>query len=128
MRRAPASRAPPPPSAARARRQSSVAYERVREARVQVFALAGEDRRVDRLGEERVTETEAATRLVGDEDAVVDRLAQRFTHAGLRHSRQGLQQRIADVAPGHRGQAQHALRRLVEAGDPSQEEIAQVAA
>ena len=64
--------------------RSSVACERVCEPRVQLLALAGQDRRVDRLGEERVAEAEGAARLVGDEDAVLDRLAQRLAQLGLR--------------------------------------------
>jgi len=84
---------------------------------VQLLALAGQDGRVDRLRQQGVPEAEAAGRLVGDEDTVLDRLAQRLAKIALRHRRQRAQQRVADVAPGGRGQAQQALRRRVEPGD-----------
>ena len=56
------------------RRRGRAARELVGEPRVQLLALAGQDRRVDRLGEQGVAEAEAARRLVGDEDAVLDGL------------------------------------------------------
>ena len=62
------------------RRRGSAARELFGQLRVQLLALAGQDRRVDRLRQERVAEAEAAGRLVGDEDAVLDRPAQRLAH------------------------------------------------
>ena len=109
------------------RRRGPAARELVGEPRVQLLALAGEDRRVDRLGQERVAEAEAARRLVGDEDAVLDRPAQRLAHVALREPGRRAQQRVADVAPGRRGQAQQALRRPVEPGDALQQQVAQAA-
>ena len=92
------------------RRRGAAARELVGEPRVQLLALAGQDRRVDRLGQQRVAEAEAAGRLVGDEDAVLDRPAQRLAHVALRQRRRGAEQRVGDVASGGRGQAQQALR------------------
>ena len=66
--------------------RGAAARELVGEPRVQLLALAGQDRRVDGLGQQRVAEAEAAGRLLGDEDAVLDRLAQRLAHVALRKS------------------------------------------
>ena len=60
--------------------RGSAARELFGEPRVQLLALAGQDRRVDRLRQERVAEAEAAGRLLGDEDAVLDGPAQRLAH------------------------------------------------
>ena len=107
------------------RRRGPAAGELLGEPRVQLLALAGQDRRVDRLRQERVAEAEAAGRLLGDEDAVLDRLAQRLAHLALRERRDGAEQRVADVASGGRGQAQQALRRTVEPVDALQQQVAQ---
>jgi hypothetical protein len=96
------------------RRRGRAARQLLREPGVQLLALAGQQRRVDRLRQERVAEAEAAGRLVGDQDAVLDGLAQRLAHLALRRFRHGVQQRVADVAPGGRGQPQQALGPAVE--------------
>ena len=58
---------------------------------------------------------------------MLDRLAQRLAHVALRQLRDRAEQRVADVAPGGRGQAQQALRRAVEPGDALQQQVAQAA-
>jgi hypothetical protein len=83
---------------------------------VQLLALAGQDGRVDRLRQQGVAEAEAAGRLVGDQDAMLDGLAQRPTQVTLWQHRHGAEERVADVAPGGRGQAQQALGRRIEPG------------
>jgi hypothetical protein len=100
------------------RRCGAAARELLGEPPVQLFALAGQQRRVDRLGQQRVPEAEAAGRLHGDQDAVLDRLPQRPAHVTLWQRRRGAEQRVADVTPGGRGQAQQPLRRGVEPRDP----------
>ena len=107
-------------------RRRLAARELVGEPRVQLLALAGQQRGVDRLGEERVAEAKAPS-LIGDEDAVLDGTAQRLAHVVLRQPRRGAQQRVADVAPGRGRQPQHALRPAVEARHASQQQLAQPA-
>ncbi len=107
------------------RRRGAAARELLGEPRVQLLALAGQDRRVDRLRQERVAEAEAAGCLVGDEDAVLDGLAQRLAHLALGQRRDGAEQRVPDVASGGRGHAQQALRRGVELVDALQQQVAQ---
>ena len=87
------------------RRRSSAARELVGEPRVQLLALAGQDRRVDRLREQRVAEAEAAGRLVGDEDAVLDRLgaatrARRAPGAPRARGAAGSRRRVRRPRPG----------------------------
>jgi hypothetical protein len=94
---------------------------------MQVFALAGQDRRVDGFGQQRVAEPEGARGLVGDQDLVLDRLAQRVTHAGLGDRGERAEQWVADVAPGRGGQAQQALGRGVEPADPLEQQVAYAA-
>ena len=108
-------------------RGGAAALELVGEPGVQLLAFAGEDRRVDRLGQERVPEAEAPGRRLGDKDFVLDGPAQPRADRGLRERRRVAQQRVADVAPGGRGQAQETLRRRVEARDALQQQIAQAA-
>jgi hypothetical protein len=92
------------------------AGELVGESRVQLLALARQDRRVDRLRQERVAEAEAAGRLLGNEDAVLDCPAQRLAHGALRERCQSPKQGVSDVAACGRRQSQQALRRAVEPG------------
>ena len=94
---------------------------------VQLLALAGQDRRVDRLGEQGVAETESAGCLDRDQDRVVDRLPERVVDLVLRELGQCQQQRIADVAPGGRGQPQHVLRSSVELGHTLEQQVTQAA-
>jgi hypothetical protein len=47
---------------------------------------------------------------------MLDGLAQRPTQVTLWQHRHGAEQRVADVAPGGRGQAQQALGRRIEPG------------
>ena len=61
-----------------------------------------------------MTEPEAAGRRIGDEDAVIDGPAKRLADLVLGPRRDRAKQRVADVAPRRRGQAQEALRRGVE--------------
>ena len=92
---------------------------------MELLALPGEDGRVDGLGQQRMAEPEAARLRHGDEDAVLDRLAERLPQLLLGQTRGRVQQGIAGIAAGGRGQAQHALGRAVEVSDALQEEIAQ---
>jgi hypothetical protein len=103
------------------------ARELLGEPRVQLLALAGQQRRVDRLRQQRMAEAEAAARLVGHEDAVLDRPAQRLAHDTLRQRRHGAEQRVPDVASCGCGQAQQAPRRGVEPGHTLQQQVAQTA-
>ena len=107
------------------RRRGPAARELVGQPRVQLLALAGQDRRVDRLRQERVAESEAAGRLHGDEDAVLDRQAQRLPDGGLGERRQSQEQRVPDVAAGRRREPQQALGRAVEPGDPLEQQVTQ---
>ena len=68
------------------RRRRSAARELFGQPRVQLLALAGQDRRVDRLRQQRVAEAEAARRRLGDEDAVLHRPAQRLAQVALRQA------------------------------------------
>ena len=103
----------------------STACEHLGKPRMELFALAGEDRRVDGLREQGVAEAEAARRRLGDENAVLHRPAQRLAQVALRQARRVPEQRVPDVTPGRGGQAQHILGRLVDAGEALQEQIAQ---
>ena len=106
----------------------SAARKHVGKPRVQLLALAGQDRRVDRLRQQRMAETEAcpspgsATRTPC---STAWRSDSRRSCSGTLRGR--LEQRVADVASGCRRHAQHALRRLVETDDALQEEVAQAA-
>ena len=107
------------------RGRGAAARELVREPRVQLLALAGQDRRVDRLREERVAESEAVRRLLGDEDAVLDCLAQRLAHVGSGSAATAARSRVPDVASDGRRHVQQALRASVEPGHALQQQIAQ---
>jgi hypothetical protein len=72
-----------------------------------------------------VAEAEAAGRLLGDQDPMLDALAQRLAHVALGQRRHGVQQRVLDVVPGGRGQAQQALRGAIEPGHALQQQVAQ---
>ena len=74
---------------------------------------AGQKGRVDRLRQQCVTEAEAARLLHRDQDAVLDGPAQRLAQVTLRQLGCGTEQRVPDVSPGGRGQAQHALGRTI---------------
>ena len=100
----------------------STARELLGEPRVQLLALPGEDRRVDRLGQQRVAEPEAACRR-----SATSTPCSTAWRSDSRTSRSGSpaiarSSGYRDFAPGRRGQPQHALRRLVQAGDALQQE------
>ena len=99
------------------RRRGSAARELVGQPRMQLLALAGQDRRVDRLRQQRMAEPEAARLRVGDQDAVLHCLAERVAQDVVRQADGCAEQRVPDIASCCRGHAQHALRRVVEAGD-----------
>jgi hypothetical protein len=91
------------------------------QSRVQLLALARQDRRVDRLSEQRVPKAETATRPVGDQDAVLDRAAQRLAHLAFWKRRDCAEQRVRDVASGGRGHPQKGLGPTVESGHALQQ-------
>ena len=72
--------------------------------RVQLLALAGQDRRVHRLRQQGMPEAEAAGVLVRGEDAVLDRPTQRVAHVALGESGRPDEQWISHVAPGSGGE------------------------
>ena len=104
-------------------RGGGAARELVGEPRVQLLALAGEDRRVDGLRQQRVAEAEAAARLVGDEHAVLDRLRaatrarraragpRRRRAAGRRRRARPPRRRAAGSASGRRARSTRAAAR-----------------
>ena len=107
------------------RRRSSAARELVGQLRVQFLALAGQDRRVDRLRQQRVPEPEAPRLRLGDQDAALHGRAERVAQGAVGQLHGRAEQRVADFASGRRGQAQHVLRRVIEAGDALQQQVAQ---
>ena len=107
------------------RRCGSAARKLVGQPRVQLLALAGENRRVDRLRQQRVAEAEGARRRLGHQDAVLHRQAERVAQVVLRKPRCCAEQRISDLTPGGRRQAQQAERRSIEPDHALQEQLAQ---
>jgi hypothetical protein len=94
---------------------------------MQLFELAGKDRRVDRLRQERVAEAEPARGLVDDEDIVFDGATQRLAGVALGERRGCANQRVRHVAAGRCGQAQHVVGRRVEPRHSLQQQVAQAA-
>ena len=90
-----------------------------------LLPFPGEDGGVDGLGQQRMAEPEAARLRLGDQDAALHRRAERVAQGAVGQLRGRVEQRVADLASGRRGQAQHALRLMVEAGDALQQQVAQ---
>ena len=111
----------------RRRRRRFAALELGGEPRVQLLALAGQQRFVDRLGQQRVAEAKAACRLIGDEHAVIDRPAQTLAHGELGQRGRVAEQQIVHFAPRGSGQLQQALRPAVEPRHALQKQVAQAA-
>jgi hypothetical protein len=97
----------------------------LRETRVHLLAFTGKQCRVGRLRKQRVAEAETARRLVCDEDAFLDGTAQRVAHVELRVHCRGAEQRVVDVAPSSRCEAQQFLCATVEPPDPQQQQVAE---
>ena len=94
-------------------------------ARVQLLALPREDGRVDRLRQQRMAEPEAPRLRLSGQDAALHGRAERVAQGAVRQVHGRAEQRIPDLASGRRGQAQHGLRRVIEAGDALQQQVAQ---
>jgi hypothetical protein len=107
------------------RRCRSTARELFRQLRVQLLALAGEDRRVDRLRQQRVAKAEAAGRPLDDEHTVLHRPAQRLAYLPFRERRDRAEQWVRDVSSGGRCHAQKTLCPAVESRHALQQQHAQ---